>query len=116
MKYASQIQDPNYKRLNKDLQFIQDGEEIWTNEIKIADKKYKDMLIQSSSNKDDSLLKIRNILLSKMRSTKRYQDYIKESQSKIEKLNQDMKVYWTPEMIAIKKEIQELNKELYKSK
>jgi hypothetical protein len=55
-------------------------------------------------------------LMKKFTSSKEYSEYIKKNQTEINKLNEDMKKYWTPEIIKLQTEIDELQKEMYKPK
>jgi hypothetical protein len=51
--------------------------------------------------------------MQKFTSSSKYQDYIKDNQTKINSLNEDMKKYWTPELKQLQKELENLQKEVY---
>ena len=117
MAYTNQIDDPEYTALEDKLKAIQDGRELWTPEMILAEKEYQALVnpVSGVAHGYEAEMKLQkiNILIMNLSATKEYQAYLQKSQTQIMEINAAMKKYWTPEMIELEKNWLIVSKEIY---
>lgn len=113
------LQDPTYQNLIKERVSIVEWKEIWTPEIIKIDTEFHDAILNKwASNSWNTwvfveILKKKNDLVSALRTTQEYRNYMQTHSGKLHEIDTKLQAYTTLETQALQAEITALTEEIY---
>ncbi|MBP9779983.1 hypothetical protein KBD33_05180 [Candidatus Gracilibacteria bacterium] len=117
----SSIDNKEYISLRDELSDIYTCKDIWTDEMKSMEIEFREAIKNprktNTGGQDDfkMLLDKRNKLMQEFLVSAKCRDSLQLKNSRIEELNSAMKIYYTPEMLELQKQVDRLSAEVYKS-